>query len=208
MRREREGLGDNVSYGNYTGVVHYNIKVKGSGHFLREDQGTDAIIKCVDLNDLNNDAYARFRMVAETDGHWRIRVTATHHYLWEYNTDSEVRGIESVTDTYTSFALEPQADWTYRIKVLASNHYLHEDVTTGILAGGNITDDMGNFILEPLETTLPCEAYQFETVCPPDRCSWVGDHCGKPRPSVQNAALASTPFAFVLAATVRVLACQ
>jgi len=163
-------------YGNYSGVVHYNLKVKGTGHFLRQDETSDAIIKCVNTP-IDDDAYARFRMVERTDGRWGIRNTATHHYMWEYVTDREVRGTSSVTDTFTSFELEPQADWSYRLKVLGSKHYLHEDVDTGVLAGGNVTNDMGSFILVPLECCEECKAYQFESVCPPDRCSWVGDHC-------------------------------
>lgn len=188
LRDEQVLHAANLSYGNFTGVVHYNIKVKGSGHILRQNQGDDAMIKCVDAA-VNNDAHARFRMVAETDGRWRIRNTATHHYMWEYLADQAVRGTTSVTDTYTSFELEPQADWSYKLKVLGSQHYLHEDLTTGVLAGGNVSDDMASFILVPLECCEACAAYQFEAVCPPDRCSWNGDQCGGIRTPMYGAAV-------------------
>jgi len=177
--REEQGTRHNTSYGNYSGVVHYKIKVKGSGRYLRQDIGDDAIIKCIDLatGDHQDDAFARFRLVPETDGRWRIRNTATHHYMWEYLVDKQVRGTSSLKDTYTSFELEPQADWSYRIKVRGSGNYLHEDVSTGILAGGGLTDNMGSFVLVPLECCEKCGAYQIEPACPPDRCSWLGDRC-------------------------------
>jgi len=188
MRAERERHTRNTSYGNYSGVVHYNIKVKGSGHYLKQDIGEDALVKCVDLALLKEDGYARFRLVAEVDGHFRIRNTASHNYLWEYDSDSQVRGTRSLGDTYTSFEMEPQADWSYRMKVVGSHHYLHEDVATGILAGGTVTNDMGNFILVPLECCEQCSAYLFEAVCPPDRCSWLGTSCAGLRIPIQGAA--------------------
>jgi hypothetical protein len=168
-------MGGNRSYGEFP-VVHYLIQAKKSKLYLREDPTPDIRfrLKCEEL--IPEDESFRFRFVAETDGCWRIR-SAGKRYLWEYNIDNEVRGTESVADTFSSFAMEPQADWSYRLKVKANNHYLYQDVTTNILTGGNTTDDYSNFIIYPLETTLKCEAYQFPSVCPPDRCVWSIDRC-------------------------------
>jgi len=174
---QSQPAGGNESYGEFSGVVHYNIMCVASGLYLREDPANEAKfrLKCETLD--SDDPSFRFRFVAETDGRWRIRATSSHHYLWEYTVDNEVRGTESVADEYTSFSMEPQADWSYKMKVRANNHYLYQDSTTNILAGGDITDEYANFKLVPLESAAPCKAYQFQAVCPPNRCWWMTDHC-------------------------------
>lgn len=165
-------------------AVHYNIKVKGSGHYLREDDTSDAVVKCTNLGPENNDEYAVFRMITETDGNYRIKVLGSEHYFWQYIVDNEVRGTTTMADRYTSFTFEPNSDFSYRIKVLGSGHFLHEDTQSGALAGWNVSqDDTASFILEALDTTAPCEDYQFQAACPPDRCNWYGTTCKVPDPS-------------------------